>query len=90
VNHRILCIEKENGQIVAVGTGGADGADGVANRRWTPAEVRRALAEGDRFYVISPNTGSEADLELRDGTIAGARDDIGQECLNRLRSCRWR
>lgn len=87
VDHRILCIEKEEGEILAVGTGGEDG---VAHRRWTAAEVRRAAGEGDRFYVVSPNTGCEAEVELRDGTITAARDDIGQECLHGLRFCRWR
>jgi hypothetical protein len=86
VDHRILCIEEEQDEIVAVGTGDEDG---VAHRRWTAAELRRSLAQGDRFFVISPNTGWEAELELRDGAIA-AHDDIGQECLHGLRSCRWR
>ncbi len=87
MDHRILCIEEEEGQIVAVGTGEDDG---VAHRRWTAIELRRALGEGDRFYVISPNTGWDAELELLDGEIASARDDLGQECLRALRSCRWR
>jgi len=87
VDHRILCIELEQGRIVAVGTGGEDG---VAHRRWNPAEVRRAVREGDRFYVVSPNTGWEAELELLDGVLAAARDDIGQDCLHGLRPCRWR
>jgi hypothetical protein len=87
VDHRILCIEEEAGQIVAVGTGGEDG---VANRRWIPAEVVRAITEGERFYLVSPNTGFEADVYLRDGRIAVAADEDGEECLSGLRSCRWR
>jgi hypothetical protein len=87
VNHRVLCIEDEEGQIAAVGTGGEDG---VANRRWVLAEMVRAIAEGERFYVVSPNTGWEAELELGDGVIARARDDSGEDCLQSLRSCRWR
>jgi hypothetical protein len=87
VNHRILCIEQQEDQILAVGTGGEDG---VAHRRWLGAEVRRAIGEGERFYVLSPNTGSEAELALRDGRIVAAHDDIGQECLRGLRSCQWR
>jgi hypothetical protein len=87
VDHRIVCIETEEGQIVAVGTGGEDG---IAHRRWLSAEVRRAIADGDRFYVVSPNTGWEADLQLRDGVFAGAVDDIGADCLLALRACRWR
>jgi hypothetical protein len=87
MDHRILCIEEEDRQILAVGTGAEDG---VAHRRWMLAEVRRAIADGDRFYVVSLNTGWEADLELCDGAIAVARDDLGQECLRGLRSCRWR
>lgn len=87
MDHRILCIEEEEGQVVAVGTGGEDG---VAHRRWMPTEVRRAIGEGDRFYVVSPNTGWEAELVLSDGRIVAAHDDMGQECLHGLRSCRWR
>jgi hypothetical protein len=87
VDYRILCIEEERGQIVAVGTGGDDG---VANRRWVRAEMVRAIAGGDRFYVLSPNTGWDADLELHDGEIAGAHDEAGEDCLRSLRSCRWR
>lgn len=87
MEHRILCIEEQDGRLLAVGTGGEDG---VAHRRWLAAEVHRAIGEGERFYVISPNTGEEADVQLRDGTLAGARDDLGVECLHALRSCRWR
>ncbi len=87
MDHRILCIEEEQGQILAVGTGAEDG---VAHRRWTLAEVMRAVGDGDRFYVVSPNTGWAAELQFLHGTIAGARDDIGEECLHGLRSCRWR
>lgn len=88
VDHRILCIEvEEKGEILAVGTGGEDG---VAHRRWVAAEVRRAIGQGDRFYVISPNTGWEAELELLDGLLAGAQDDVGLDCLRGLRPCRWR
>jgi hypothetical protein len=87
VDYRILCIEEEEGQILAVGTGGQDG---VAHRRWIAAEVRRAIREGDRFYVVSPNTGSEAELQLLDGVLAGAHDELGRDALRGLPSCRWR
>jgi hypothetical protein len=87
VDHRILCIEEERGAIVALGTGGEDG---VAHRRWIAAEVRRAVREGDSFYVVSPNTGWETPLELIDGALSGARDDVGEDCLRGLRHCRWR
>ncbi len=87
VDHRILCIEEEEDRILAVGTGGEDG---VAHRRWLAAEVLRAIAEGDRFYVVSPNTGWEADMQVSGGVIAAAQDTLGEECLRALRSCRWR
>lgn len=87
MDHRILCIEEEQGLIAAVGTGGEDG---VAHRRWTAAEVRRAVGEGDRFYVVSPDTGWDAQLELSNGQLVAAHDDLGLECLRTLRSCRWR
>jgi hypothetical protein len=87
VDHRIVCIENQGSEILAVGSGGEDG---VAHRRWLPAEVHRAIREGDRFYVVSPNTGWEAELEIRDGAITGARDGLGEDCLYPLRSCRWR
>ncbi len=87
MDRRILCIEQEQGQIVAVGTGGSEG---VPHRRWLLAEVRRAIGEGDRFYVISPNTGEQVELRLLVGTLAGAFDGVGQDCLRALRSCRWR
>lgn len=90
MNYRVLCIEEEARRIIAVGTGAANGAPGAADRRWTTTEVRRAIREGDRFYVISPNTGHEADLQVVLGEIVGARDDLGEECLRDLRSCRWR
>jgi hypothetical protein len=87
VDHRILCIEEDEGQTLAVGTGGEDG---VAHRRWTAAEVCRAIGEGERFYVVSPSTGWEADLQLRDGRLASATDELGRDCLHGLRDCRWR
>jgi hypothetical protein len=87
VDHRILWIEEEEGEILALGTGGEDG---VAHRRWTAAEVRRAIREGERFFLVSPDTGSEAELELLDGSPAGAREHIGEDCLRGLRHCPWR
>lgn len=60
VDHRILCIEVDADRILGVGTGGEDG---IAHRRWVAAEVRRAIGERERFYVISPKTGSEGELE---------------------------
>ncbi len=87
VDYRIQCIEQEHGEIAAVGTGGSEG---VPDRRWLLAEVRRAIGEGDRFYVISPNTGERVELRLLVGKLSGAFDEVGQDCLRSLRSCRWR
>jgi hypothetical protein len=87
VDHRILCLEEEDGRVLAAGTGGEDG---VATRRWTAAEVVRAIRGGERFYVVSPNTGWDAQVELDDGEIASALDEAGEDCLRALRSCRWR
>jgi hypothetical protein len=87
MDHRILCIEVEEGGITALGTGGEDG---VAHRRWLPAELRRAITEGERFYVTSPTTGWEADLVIGETGLLAAFDDLGEDCLHGLRGCRWR
>jgi hypothetical protein len=86
MEHRILCIEVEDGEIVAVGTGGEDG---VAHRRWVVAEVRRAIEEGERFFIASFSAGAEAEVDVLEDRLrmeSGAPEDS----LAQLRSCRWR
>jgi hypothetical protein len=85
-SYRVSCVEKDE-RIVAVGTGGSDG---VANRRWTVAEVRRALGEGDRFYTVSPSTGNEADVEPFEDAIRTDPDQVTDNNLDDLRLCRWK
>lgn len=87
VSCRVLCIETEDDRTAAVGTGDADG---VATRRWTVAEVRRAIAEGERFYTVSPTTGEEAHVELFEDGIRTDPDQLTDNNLDDLRSCRWR
>jgi hypothetical protein len=87
MENRILCIELEADEIVAVGTGGEDG---VAHRRWLVAEVARAIVDGERFFAVCPSTGDEVDVEVRAGRICAPADLTSGFSLERLRPCRWR
>ncbi len=95
--YQIVCVETEHPHrhITHVGTG-ADRA--VADTRWTVTEVRRALANGDRFYTVSPSTGKTADVRADDcrysgctvKTIRSAADAVTDNNLDNLRVCSWK
>jgi hypothetical protein len=93
-NHRIVCVnmEEPHRHITRAGTGIT--AD-RHTRSWTIRELREALDEGDRFYVVSPHTGLEgyvhADTCDIDGctiiTIRSAVEVAGEENILRLPEC---
>jgi hypothetical protein len=87
IEHRIVCVEAQDGRLSAVGTGGDDG---VAHRRWTIAEVRRAVGEGERFFMLCPATGLDTDVEVHEQTLRTDPRALGNPRLLDLRSCRWR
>jgi hypothetical protein len=82
--YQIVCVEKDE-HITAVGTG-TDSAR--ATQRWTVAEVRAAIKTGSRFYIKSPSTGAEADVELYENTIRTDPDGVRDNNLDNLRACR--
>jgi 23S rRNA-/tRNA-specific pseudouridylate synthase len=94
--YRIVCAERREAHehITHVGTG-ADGDR--ADQQWAVTEVRRALANGDRFYTISPSTGRTADVRAYDAhvngrivqTIRSAPDAVHDNNLDYIRVCRW-
>lgn len=95
--YRIVCVETlyPHRHITHVGTG-SDPAHAIS--RWTVAEVRSALRNGDRFYTVSPSTGRTADVEPYDAyvgntvvyTIRSTPDAIYDNNIDNLRVCSWR
>lgn len=93
---RIVCVNTEHPHrhIVKVGTGSDPSK---ASKRWTVAEVRKALENGDRFYTVSPSTGKEADVKADDCKIGGCTvktirskaDAVTDNNLDNLRICVW-
>ncbi|HEX4188959.1 MAG TPA: hypothetical protein VHY83_13770 [Solirubrobacteraceae bacterium] len=86
MEHRVLCVEVEHCQLVALGTGDEDAG---AHRRWTVAEVRRAITEGQRFFLLSSTLGSRLYLECFADELRPVGGILPHELLG-LRSCRWR
>jgi hypothetical protein len=88
--YRVVCVETKEPHegIIAVGTSDEDKTK--ANKRWTVAEVRKAIKEGQRFYTKSISTEREAEVELygSDGISTDA-DGIGDNNLDNLRACSW-
>jgi hypothetical protein len=82
---RIVCVEKEHGHIIAVGTGTDPAA---AERRWTVAEVRAAITKGDLFHTVGTN-GVKAYVEKFDG-IRTKPDHIKNDNLDAQRVCSWK
>jgi hypothetical protein len=92
--HRIVCVNTEHPHrhIVKVGTGTT--ADKYS-RIWTVKEVREALANGDRFYTVSPSTGKEADVKADDCKVGGCTvktirskaDAVTDNNLDNMGSC---
>jgi hypothetical protein len=96
-SHRIVCVNTEHPHrhITHVGTGGDPNQ---ADSRWTVADVRQALFNGDRFYTVSPSTGLTADVRPDDCRINGCTvktirshtDAVTDNNLDYLRICQWR
>jgi Protein of unknown function (DUF3892) len=96
-SYRIVCVETEHPHrhILAVGTGDDPSS---ANSRWTVQQVRNALANGDRFYTVSPSTGLTADVKADDCNIGGCTvktirshaDAVTDNNLDNLRVCSWK
>ena len=64
----------------------------VLSRRWSAAEVRAALSNGDGFYTISPTTSEMATVEIYDcscglKTIRSGPDAIVDNNLAALPKC---
>src|SRR4051794_25963189 len=93
--YQIVCVETEHPHrhITHVGTGTDPDK---ASTRWTVAQVRSALFNGDRFYTVSPSTGKQADVEAYDAyvngyvvyTIRSTSDAVYDNNLDNLRICR--
>ena len=93
---RIVCVTTEHPHrhIVDVGTG-PDPARAETKRTLT--EVRVAIRDGDRFYTVSPSTGTKAYVALdtcgisgcRVETIRSAADADEDNNLDGMRTCRW-
>ena len=93
---RIVCVTTQHPHrhIVDVGTG-PDPARAETNRTLT--EVRAAIADGDRFYTLSPSTGNKGYVALDEcgvrgcavGTIRSAADADEDNNLDEMRTCRW-
>jgi hypothetical protein len=94
--YQIVCVNTEHPHrhITHVGTGASRDR---ASRRWTVAEVRTALRDGDVFYTYSPSTGKTALVRADDCHVAGcvvktirsAADAVADNNLDNLRTCRW-
>ena len=61
---QIVCVDRgdfspDHRHITLAGTGDASGWD----TPWTVPEVRAAIADGDRFYTVSPATNKTANVE---------------------------
>jgi hypothetical protein len=95
--YQIGCAERleAHEHITHVGTG--TDPDHAADR-WTVKQVRSALANGDRFYTVSPSTGRVADVRAYDAHVAGrvvetirsAADAVEDNNLDNIRVCRWK
>lgn len=95
--YRIVCVETEHPHrhITHVGTGSDPNA---ANYRWTVTQVRNAIFNGDRFYTVSPSTGTTADVRRDDcringcivKTIRSTADAVTDNNLDNLRVCSWK
>jgi Protein of unknown function (DUF3892) len=84
-SYRIVCVEK-NGHITAVGVGTDPNK---SDTRWTVAEVRAAIKNGDRFYTEDAD-GNKADVELYgDHWIRTDPDNETDNNLDNLRACRY-
>lgn len=82
-SYRIVCVERPRGAIEAVGTGSNPAK---AEKRWTVAQVRAAIKNGDRFYTQSPSSGKKADVEPFD-SIRSKADCEKDNNLDNLRRC---
>jgi len=92
---RIVCVETlhPHRHITHVGTGDNPNQ---ASDRWTVAQVRSAIRNGNRFYTYSPSTGRTADVEPYDvwvgnqliETIRSTPDAVPDNNLDNLRVCR--
>jgi hypothetical protein len=99
MEYRIVCTDQSDppapghGHIIAVGTGTDPNA---ANEGWPVATVREMIAEGTRFYTVSPSTMAEADVEPWDcpschtETIRSNPDQVTDNNLDELRLCSWK
>jgi hypothetical protein len=94
--HQIVCVQKlaKHRHITHVGTGPSEA---LAEQRWTVAQVRDALEDGDVFYTVSPSTNHVALVEAYDAhvdgrvieTIRSSPDAIFDNNLDNLRACRY-
>jgi len=92
-DYRIVCVNTEHPHrhITNVGTGNP----AMADRMWTVAEVRAALAKGETFDTISPSTGKRAEVHADDckepdctvKTIRSVGDTVTDNNLDNLRAC---
>jgi hypothetical protein len=94
--YKIVCATKlyPHRHITEVGTGPNQNK---ASNRWTVAQVRTALRNGDRFYTEDPATGRTADVEAYDAhvggtvvyTIRSTPDATVGNNLDYMRECRF-
>lgn len=97
--YRVVCTEQEpvnrpphRAHIVRIGTGQDPSK---ADKRWTVAEVYKAIEIGDSFFTRSPSTGAEAEVErwgcegCGKPTLRSNPDGIRDNNLDSLRACNW-
>jgi len=94
---RVVCVETEHAHrhIVAVGIG-TDPSK--ADYRMTVTEVREAIKDGDVFYTVGSSSGEAALVGLDTchmanctvKTIRTNPDDVKDDNLDEMRTCRWR
>jgi hypothetical protein len=76
VGYRVICIVRgSGGEIEAVGYS-RNGNGVIYDERWTIGQLREAIEEGKRLYVVDSSTGDQAELEVcGDGIrVRGAGD----------------
>lgn len=90
-DYRITCVtENQNaghdGHIVTVGT-----SDGT---RWSVAQARQAITDGNTFHTISPSTAKRAEVRKHDcracgyHTLRSEADAVADNNLDNLPVCR--
>jgi hypothetical protein len=67
--YRVICVVRGRDDGVEA-LGYSESGNGVMyDDQWTLGQAAAAIEGGHRLYTVSPSTGEQADMELREGVV---------------------